>query len=105
MAATDVSSFLSTRKGTQLNKATKPETGTKLRVSQLVLQPILLNEHDSPFTSEPVVFVGDENGTAADNLAAWIANLPLHLAIAEAQISATPNTIGASPVARPNGTG
>lgn len=64
--------------------------GPKLRVMQLVVQPVLLNEHDCPVTPDPLIFTGDDNGTAADNLSGWLAKLPLHLEIAAAQFNAPP---------------
>lgn len=59
-----------------------------LRVSQIVVSLILLNEHDAPITPEPVIFAGDDNGTAAENLTAWITSLPVQLELAAAQLEA-----------------
>lgn len=59
----------------------------KLRVSQIVVNVVLLNEHDAPIPAEqPIVFTGDENGTAAENAATWLTNMPVHLEIAAAQL-------------------
>lgn len=66
--------------------ATKPKT--ELRVSQIVVSLVLLNEHDAPVTPEPVMFAGNETGTAAENLAAWIAALPMQLELAAEQLAA-----------------
>lgn len=52
----------------------------KLRVAQIIVNLVLLNEHDAPVSStEPLVFTGDANGTAAENLVGWLAKLPQHL--------------------------
>lgn len=60
---------------------------SSLRVSQIIVNLILLNEHDAPLPADqPIIFIGDENGTAADNLAGWLAKLPQHLEIASAQL-------------------
>lgn len=67
---------------------TQTEVTPKLRVSQIVVSLVLLNEHDAPITPEPVLFAGDENGTAAENLALWIETLPMQLELAAAQIAA-----------------
>ena len=52
----------------------------KLRVSQIVVNLVLVNEHDAPVQPDQLVFTGNENGTAAENLIAWMNNLPAHLA-------------------------
>lgn len=76
-----------TGKTTSQRQSAKP----KLRVSQIVVNLILLNEHDAPIpNTEPLVFTGDENGTAADNLAGWLAKLPAHLENAAAQLDTPP---------------
>lgn len=68
---------------------TKTETPTQtLRVSQIAVNLVLLNEHDAPVSPEQIVFAGNENGTAIDNLMAWVAALPLQLGIAAAQVEA-----------------
>lgn len=63
------------------------ELATKLRVSQIAVNLVLINEHDAPTQADPVVFTGDENGTAAENLMGWLAKLPQHLEVAAAQLS------------------
>ena len=50
-----------------------------LRVSQIVVQLVLLNEHDAPVHPEPLVFVGNEGGSAADQLTEWLPTLPAQL--------------------------
>lgn len=78
------------------------QTQPKLRVSQIVVSLVLLNEHDSPVTPEPVMFSGNEDGTAVENLALWLETLPMQLELAAAQLPS--EQTGASPAAKPNGT-
>lgn len=67
------------------------DQASKLRVSQIVVNLVLLNEHDAPIPADqPVVFTGDANGTAAENLAGWLAKLDQHLEVASAQLAAHP---------------
>lgn len=63
------------------------ETEMKLRVSQIVVQLVLLDEHDAPIRPDAASFAGNENGTAAENLIAWLVTLPAHLEIAAAQLA------------------
>lgn len=56
----------------------------RVRVSQIIVQIVVLDQHDAPINADPLVFVGNENGTAADNLAAWLADLPAQLETAGA---------------------
>lgn len=66
----------------------------KLRVSQIVVNLVLLNEHDAPIPADqPIIFTGDANGTAAENLAGWLAKLPAHLEVASAQLVAQPEPV------------
>ena len=51
-----------------------------LRVSQIELHVILVNEHDAPVRADPLIFEGNDAGSAAEHLSAWLANLPTHLA-------------------------
>ena len=55
---------------------------TQLRVSQIIVQLVLLNEHDAPIHPDQLVFHGDPAGTAPEKLAAWLTELPGHLAAA-----------------------
>lgn len=72
----------------------RARTKPKLRVSQIVVNVVLLNEHDAPIPADqPLVFTGDENGTAADNLTGWLAKLPQHLETASAQLAAPPEPV------------
>lgn len=73
----------SKRVGAPLGDTDAGKGGVKsLRVCQIVVNLVLLNEHDSPVTPDAVVFAGNENGTAAENLAAWLENLPMQLHLA-----------------------
>jgi hypothetical protein len=58
----------------------QPDSTPALRVSQLELTMILLNEHDAPVRPDPLVFMGSGQGSAADQLIAWLQALPTHLA-------------------------
>lgn len=51
----------------------------RMRVSQLVVQAVLLDEFDAPQQTEPVTFSGDGEGTAADKLRDWLDDLPKKL--------------------------
>lgn len=54
-----------------------------LRVSQIVVQLVLLDEYDAPTKSEPIVFAGGADGTAIEKLRAWCDDLPGKLSGAE----------------------
>jgi hypothetical protein len=59
-----------------------------LRVSQIIVQLVLLDEFDAPRHAEPIVFAGDADGTAEVKLAAWLGDLPAKLDEAQASIAA-----------------
>ncbi len=58
---------------------TQAPTGATLRVSQIVVNLVLLNEHDAPVTPDAIAFAGNETGTAAEQLAAWLGGLSAQL--------------------------
>lgn len=47
-----------------------------LRVSQIHLQVVLLDEFDAPRPTDAVTFSGDAQATAWEKAAVWIAELP-----------------------------
>lgn len=84
---------------TKSRKPKVPETTTPvksaagLRISQLALDVVLLDEYDAPVPAPggPVVFCNTADGTAAQHLIAWVMqNLP---------IPATPDAQPAEPAA------
>lgn len=67
----------------QPNRPPKP---SGLRVSQIIVNLVLLDEHDSPVRPDALIFQGDETGSAAEHLAAWLGELPMQLVMANATI-------------------
>lgn len=51
-----------------------------MRVAQVVVQFVLLDQHDAPIQSEQSVFVGTADGTALENAIAALEELPAKLA-------------------------
>ncbi len=49
------------------------------RVSQIIVQVILLDEYDAPKPTDPVTLQGDAEGSAIEKLRAWTESLPAKL--------------------------
>lgn len=47
-----------------------------LRVSQIMVQLVLLDEHDAPQRPDPLAFQGDAEGTAVEKAQAFLKDLP-----------------------------
>jgi hypothetical protein len=58
-----------------------------LRVSQIVVSLVLLDEYDAPKNADPIAFAGDAEGTAAEKLRGWVDGLPEKLRRAEESAS------------------
>ena len=72
---------------TTTNQRRRRNAPPALRVSQIEVHLVLLNEHDVILREGPAVFQNDANGTAADHLAEWAKNgLPVQLELAGAQM-------------------
>jgi len=54
-----------------------------MRVSYITVQLVLLDEYDAPKEAKPITFLGDSEGSAAEKLQLWLADLPGKLATAE----------------------
>jgi hypothetical protein len=51
-----------------------------LRVAQINVGLILLDEFDAIKNADPITFAGDQDGTAPDKLREWLDELPQKLA-------------------------
>jgi hypothetical protein len=50
-------------------------TPASLRLSEIVIQPVMRNQHDHPMPlGQPTTIYGDENGTPIENAVAWLTN-------------------------------
>lgn len=47
-----------------------------LRVSRLIVTLVALNEHDAILDANPIVFEGDEAGSAVEKVSVWLGELP-----------------------------
>ena len=50
----------------------EPDGKVKMRVSQIVVQVLFIDEYDAPKQSDPVTFTGDADGTAVEQTQRWI---------------------------------
>lgn len=53
------------------------------RVSKIIIGLVLVNEFDAIEETTPIPFGNDADGTAAEKVAAWLEDLPAHLAALE----------------------